>query len=395
MNFSKKLLAAASITAAASLALAGCAESAPEGPEEVKVGIIYSESGALSIYGAAYKAGFEAGLDYVTDGTGEINGTKISVVYRDDAGNPETALNHAKTLIGEGYNIIGGSASSGVAVQLAALAEVEQVLFVSGPAATDALTGINKYTFRSGRQSLQDLATAGGFLDSLQGAKVVVFAQDTEFGKGNVAAAEAVLGSKGATIIPILVPEDATEFTPFAVQIKDANPDLVFPAWAGATSGAMWQALFQQRVFDVAPLSTGLGDTTTYQAFGDFSDKVSFLNHYFEGATTNDANKYMIDHLEKRGLKADLFSPDGFNAAIMIAEAIKHAGTDPATQVDNYIAALEGFSFEGPKGTNTVRAGDHALLQPMFQVKLENVNGTWTPVLVSTSSPEDVAPPAK
>ncbi len=76
MNFSKKLLAAASITAAASLALAGCAESAPEGPEEVKVGIIYSESGVLSIYGAAYKAGFEAGLDYVTDGTGVVNGTR-------------------------------------------------------------------------------------------------------------------------------------------------------------------------------------------------------------------------------------------------------------------------------------------------------------------------------
>ncbi len=179
--------------------------------------------------------------------------------------------------------------------------EVEQVLFISGPAATDAITGINDYTFRrSGRQSLQDLATAGGFLDSLQGAKVVVFAQDTEFGKGNVAAAQAVFfyRSKGAEIVSILVPEDATEFTPFAVQLRIANPNLVFPAWAGATSGAMWQALFQQRVFDVAPLVTGLGDTTTYQAFGDASDKVSFLNHYFAGAADNAVNTYMIDYLK-------------------------------------------------------------------------------------------------
>jgi hypothetical protein len=32
-----------------------------------------------------------------------------------------------------------------------------------GPAAADAITGINEYTFRSGRQSAQDVATAGTF----------------------------------------------------------------------------------------------------------------------------------------------------------------------------------------------------------------------------------------
>lgn len=398
MSATKKYLAGIAITAASALTLAACAgepaPTGPAGPEEIKVGIIYSESGPLQAYGAAYKAGFEAGLAYVTDGTGEIEGTKITVTYHDDAGVAETALAHANTLIGDGYNILGGTVVSGIGLQLAEVAEVENILYISGPAAVDALTGINQNTFRSGRQSLQDLATAGGFLDNLNGARIVVFAQDNAFGQGNVAAAEAVLGSKGATIVPILVPEAATEFTPFALQIKEANPDLVFPAWAGATSGAMWQALFQQQIFDIAPLVTGLGDTTTYQAFGENSDKVSFLNHYFEGATNNAANQFMVKHLRDNGQTPDLFSPDGFNAAIMIAEAVKNAGTDPSTQVANYISALEGFTFEGPKGINTVRASDHALIQPMFQVKLELVNGAWTPVLVSTSAPETVAPPA-
>ena len=34
------------------------------------------------------------------------------------------------------------------------------------------------------------------------------------------------------------------------------------------------------------------------------------------------------------------------------------------------ITALEGWSFVGPKGQQTVRQSDHAMIQPMFQVKL-------------------------
>ena len=73
-------------------------------------------------------------------------------------------------------------------LQVAPLAAENQVLFISGPAATDGLTGINKYTFRSGRQSYQDVKTAASFLPDLQGKKVTVFAQDNAFGQANVAA---------------------------------------------------------------------------------------------------------------------------------------------------------------------------------------------------------------
>ena len=38
------------------------------------------------------------------------------------------------------------------------------MLYISGPAATDAVTGINKYTFRAGRQSYQDVLAASSYL---------------------------------------------------------------------------------------------------------------------------------------------------------------------------------------------------------------------------------------
>lgn len=396
MRVTKKLLLG-SVVATAALALAACAPTATpggdtsdgdNGPAEVTVGIVTSESGPLAGYGTQYLDAFKAGLDYATNGTGEIDGTTINVEYRDDAGDPDKAVTAVKELIGEGVNIIAGTASSGVALAVAEQAQQNKVLYISGPAAADALTGINDYTFRSGRQSAQDVATAGTFLDDIEGRTITVFAQDNAFGQGNVAAVEAILGGQGATVNSVLVAEDATEFTPFAQQILTSEPDLVFVAWAGATSGAMWQALSQQGVLDEIPVVTGLGDAATFGAYGEASEKINFLNHYFPGAADNDVNTAMVEAIEDAGGAPDLFSPDGFNAAIMIVHAVQEGGGD----VDGMVSALEGFEFEGPKGTTTVRESDHALIQEMYQVKLVADGSAFVPELVDTVSADDVAP---
>lgn len=404
MRVTKKLLPKAAlvgaVVATAALALAACApqtaapsasESGEAGPAELSVGIITSETGPLAGYGKQYLDGFKAGIDWATDGTGEVNGTKLNIDYRDDAGVPDTAVAIAKELIGAGTNILAGSASSGVAAALAEQAGQNKVLFLSGPAAADAITGINGYTFRTGRQSAQDVATAGTFLGDLEGKNVTVFAQNNAFGQGNAAAVEAILGAKGATITPVLVAEDVTEFTPFAQQVLSGNPDLVFVAWAGATSGAMWQAMSQQGVFDKVPVVTGLGDSATFGAYGEASDKISFLNHYFPGAPDNEINDEMIKAVEAAGGTPDLFTPDGFNAAIMLVQAVKEGKGD----VDAMVKALEGFTFDGPKGKLEVRAGDHALIQDMYQVKLVAKDGAFTPELVATVPAQDVAPAEK
>jgi len=394
MRVTKKYLAPALI-ASLGIALAGCAPTSGPSNEgadlaPVSVAIITSQTGPLAAYGEAYLAGFDAGLDYATDGTGTVDGRELDITITDDAGDVDKAVTAAKDAIGQGIQILAGTVSSGVALALAEQADQNKVLYISGPAAADAITGINKYTFRSGRQTYQDVATAGTFVGDPAGKKVLVFAQDTAFGQGNLAGVTAVLGGQGATVSSVLVPEDATEFTPFAQQIVDAAPDLVFVAWAGATSGAMWEALTQQGVFDAAPVVTGLGDISTYGAYGAASENISFLNHYFAGATDNAVNTAMIERLQAAGHEADLFSPDGFVAAQMLVQAIRAGGGD---SVDDMIASLEGYTFDAPKGSITIRAEDHAVIQPMFQVKLVADGDSFVPELVKTVDATTVAPP--
>ena len=128
--------------------------------------------------------------------------------------------------------------------------------------------------------------------------------------------------------------------------------------------------------------------SATFGAFGEASEQIQFLNHYFPGANEHAANTAMIDLVTSAGGTPDLFTPDGFNAALMIVHAIQEGKGD----VDAMIAALEGYTFDGPKGKTTIRASDHALIQEMYQAKLVKEGDGYVPELIGTATPESVAP---
>lgn len=351
--------------------------------EPITVGILTSTSGLLGGFGQQYLDGLEAGMDCVTDGTRAVNGRPIELEIVDDEGDPEAAISAATDLVGQGVTILAGTVSSGIATQLGPFAEENDILYISGPAASDAVTGLNGNTFRSGRQSYQDVATASQLLDDVEGATVLVFAQDSEFGAGNVAAVQAVLGERGATVEELLIPLNTNEFTPFAQQVIDTAPDLLFVAWAGDTAPAMWQALEQQGVTESVTVATGLADSAVWPVY---AEGVEFLSHYFPDAPDTEANACMLEAVES----PELFTPDGYVAAQMIVQALTEAEPD---DVAGMIAALEGWEFEAPKGTQTIRASDHAMLQPMFTATLEGEGDDLTATLLDTLDPEAVAPP--
>jgi branched-chain amino acid transport system substrate-binding protein len=384
-------VSALALLATTAVGTAGSLRPGTSQADSYNVGIVYSRTGLLAAYGAEYISGLKLGLKYATNGTNKVNGKSINLTLADDGTDPAKAVSAAKDLIGQGYKIIAGTVSSGVALQLAPLADQNHVLYISGPAASDAITGLNKYTFRSGRQTIQDILTADSFLTGTN-KRIVVFAQDSAFGQGNVAAVRAYLGGKGQTVSSVLVPLTATDMTPFAQQAKQANPDMLFVAWAGTTAGAMWKALDQQNVFAGTKVVTGLSERATWPTFGDQATKIQFLSHYVSTGPKNKVNTWLVKQMRKRNQAPDLFTPDGFTAAQMIVHALQKGDYD----VDKMVSALEGWKFLAPKGFQAIRPQDHAMLQPMFQVQLvknPKAQFGYTPKLLGTASSYKTAPP--
>jgi branched-chain amino acid transport system substrate-binding protein len=95
------------------------------------------------------------------------------------------------------------------------------------------------------------------------------------------------------------------------------------------------------------------------------------LYHYT--APDNEANDWLVEQtMERHGTPPDLFDADGMNAAILLVEALKATGgdTDPQALID----AMEGMTFQGPKGEIYIRPEDHVAIQDMYIVTLTNVD---------------------
>jgi branched-chain amino acid transport system substrate-binding protein len=353
--------AALASTAAARVDAAGTAAA-----KTVDVAFIYPKTGGLSAFGQEEFDGFQAGLAYTK---GKCGGYTLNPTYIDDATDPATAITAFKDQVGQGVKIIAGTGSSGIALQLGPLAAQNNVLYIAGAAANDGITGLNRNTFRAGRQTLQDVIDAANiFPPKSTGKKIVVFAEDTAFGAGNVAAVQLIFGRKGHTVSKILSPFGTADLTPYAQQLKSSGADAAFIAWANTTnSAAMWQALQQQGVPKQMTIVTGLANRASYDALGPLVSGITLLSHYVYQAPHNAVNQYLVKWMAKnRHSVPDLFTPDGFVTAQMICRAVQKGGTDTSKQ----ISALEGWQFLAPKGKQYIRPADHAMLQPMFQVQL-------------------------
>lgn len=378
------------ITAASALALTGVASATAAKAKPVtsnfKVGIITCKTGSLAAYGDSYLAGWTAGLNYITKGTGKVGRRTIEVIdiVDDKTSDVAGATAAFKDLVGKGAKVIAGTCSSATALALAPLAKANNVIYMPGPAAVDDISGVNRNTFRTGRQSQQDVKGALSFLGDVSGEKIITMAEDYAFGIGNAAAVNYFLSGKKTQVLdPVLVPLTTKDVTPYAKRVKDAKADVVFLAFAGFVNP--WIALAQQGVVQSSKIVTGLANYATWDLIGSVGGaNFNFVSSYFEGAGKNSIEDFMLADLKKQGKRADLFNPEGFNAAIMIARASQ---ADPTGKdgVSRMIRALEGWSFQSVKGKNTIRAIDHALIQPMFQAKLvKGSDGKFTPQWTKT-----------
>src|SRR5664280_3145885 len=104
-----------------------------------------------------------------------------------------------------------------------------------------------------------------------------------------------------------------TDFTPVALQVAQAHPDIVFLAWAGATGAPLAQALDQAGVFGSSNVITGLAQQATYQFYGTAGLKFNYISLYTYQSPHNAVNDYLVSQMEKRyKTTPDLFTADGF-----------------------------------------------------------------------------------
>jgi branched-chain amino acid transport system substrate-binding protein len=347
--------------------------------EPLKIGVVEDLTGALALFGNETEQGLRLGFEYATDGTMTIAGRPIELIVRDDTGDVEASAAAARELIeSEGVEVIIGTSSSAAALQIQQIAEENDVVYFAAPAASPDITGanFNSHTFRVCRNSAQDGLTIADYAISEIGTNYLILAEDYAFGQATAAGFEASFGGKGASFVAptIFAPSDTSDFTPYIQQINEADPDGLILIWATNTSATiLFEQLTSQGVTENIPLITGFSsnDLTRLLNPGNVGSVGLIVYHYSLPDTP--ANDYLTEQsIAQFETAPDLFSECGFATAQAVVAALE--ATEGETASEDLIAALEGLSFEGPKGTYTIRAEDHQALAPMYVVRLVNVD---------------------
>ena len=362
------LLAAVTLAGAASLAFAQV--------QDIKIAHVYDKTGPLEAYAKQTQTGLMMGLEYATGGTMTVLGRKIVIIEKDTQFKPDVAKSALASAYGDDRVdlAIGPTFSASALAMLPVAEEYKKILLVE-PAVADSITGDkwNRYIFRTARNSTQD--AVAGALTLPANAQIAMLAQDYAFGRDGVKAFKEALvaaGSKAVIAHEEYVPQATTDFTAPAQRMFDALKDkpgtrIIAIIWAGANPVTKLADMKPER-FGIT-LAPGGNILPVMKGWKDLAG-VEGAIYYYYGFPKNKMNDWLVGEHRKRfaGVPPDFFTAGGMAAAVAVVEAIKKAG---GTDTEKLIAAMEGMSFQTPKGTMTFRKEDHQALQPMYQFRIK------------------------
>ncbi len=370
--------------------------------QELKIALIAGKTGPLEAYAKQTETGFMMGLEYLTKGTMTWEGKKIVVIVKDDQIKPDLA----RSLLEQAYadekvDIAVGTTSSAAALAMLPIAQDYKKVLLVEPAVADAITGDkwNRYIFRTGRNSTQDAYAAAASFPKTGAVSVATLAQDYAFGRDGIAALKAALAAIRPNVKVVseeYAPQTTTDFTAYAQRLFDALKDKpgrkVIPIiWAGPHPLPKIAALDPKRFgIELAPGGNILPVMQLYKAYPGIEGAI----YYYWAFPKNDMNTWLVaEHQKRFNSPPDFFTAGGFAAASAVLAAFKAAGKSDSEAL---IKAMEGLSFDTPKGKMTFRKEDHQAVQEMYHFKVKaDAKGNDLLDLVATIPAADMPIPVR
>jgi len=367
--------------------------------KEIRIAHVYDKTGPLEAYAKQTQAGLMMGLEYATGGKMEVLGRRIVLIEKDSQTKPDAGKAQlAAAFADDKVDLAIGPTSSGVALAMLPVAEEYKKILLVEPAVADAITGErwNRYIFRTGRSSSQD-AIANAVAVGKKDTFVATLAQDYAFGRDGVKAFKEALAGTGAEIVhEEYAPQQTTDFTAPAERLFNALKDrkgrkVIFIIWAGGNPFKIADLNPGRYGIEIASGGNILPALAAYKALPGMEG----ATYYYYEHPKNKINQWLVaEHQKRYKSPPDFFTAGGMSAGIAVVEALKKAGS---TDTEKLIAAMEGLSFETPKGRMTFRKEDHQAMQSMYHFKVKvDPNVAWAiPELIREIKPEEMKVPIR
>jgi branched-chain amino acid transport system substrate-binding protein len=322
--------------------------------ETIKIGVFGPMTGDAAATGASERQSVDLAVNE-KNAAGGIRGKQIEVVYGDDAGKPEEAVNVAKRLTErDNVVIMIGSISSPASLaasQVAAQSETAQIV-VSGTAQKITTQG-NKWVFRSPVPDTKLAADLASFInEKFPNIKKVAFLYvNDDFGRGGFEKFKAGADKYG---IQIVDEERYTrgdlDFTAQLGRIK-ASPAQALVEWSRYAEGALVAKQFVQMNMSMPRFGCdGVAIPKYVDLGGDAVNGVFYTTHYSSATAANipAAQTFIAKFKKAYGKVPDMYNAEAYDAITVALLAIEQAGSEDRAAIRDALSKVSFDSVRGP-----------------------------------------------
>ncbi|MCD6024071.1 MAG: branched-chain amino acid transporter, amino acid-binding protein [Fibrobacteria bacterium] len=332
---------------AGALILAACGKKGPES-NDILIGEFGALTGSIASFGQSTHKGVALAVEEVNAGGGVL-GRKIRLITEDDQGKPEEALTAVTKLISKDRvsALIGEFASSN-SLAAAPFAQQSRIPMVSHGSTNPKVTQIGDYIFRV------------CFIDPFQGEVMAKFARNTlkldrvailRDIKSDYSVGLADYFTKSFTALGGTVVADES----YSAGDKDFNAQLT--ALKGKTPAAIFVPGYYTEVGLIARQARKLGvhaillggdgwDSDKLWEIGGEALNGSYFSNHYSVDNPSPVIQGFVEQFKARydGEKPDALAALGYDAAKVLIDAIRRAGSDDPKAIRDSLATTQGFA---------------------------------------------------
>ncbi len=373
MKFALKSVAAGAMMAAAFGVFA-------QKGETVKIAFIDPLSGPFANVGQNQLKSWQFAAEKVN--AKNAAGVKIEVTGFDNKGSPQESLNSVKAAIDQGFRYVTQGNGSGAALAISDAVSKhnernpgKEVIFLNYAAVDPALTNekCSYWHFRLDADTTMKMEALSTFMKDQPKIKSVYLLnqnyshgqQVAKYFKEGMARKRPDVQIAGEDLHPL---GQVKDFAPYVAKIKQSGADTIVTGNWGADLTLFVKALNDAGLkLPIYAYYAGVTGTPTALAAG--GEMEVYQISYGHSNYTGEMGQMMADY--KKKFNDDYYTFATYNGAVMLTEAIAKAKSSDPVKV---AAAMEGITFKGANGENTMRKNDHQLQQQLFISKWQKVD---------------------
>jgi branched-chain amino acid transport system substrate-binding protein len=339
--------------------------------QTIKVGEYASLQGTEASFGEMSHNGTVMAIKEIND-KGGVLGKQLELLTEDDLSKPGQAKTCAEKLIARD-NVVAllGEVASGRSLEAAPICQKFKIPMISPSSTNPKVTQTGNYIFRV------------CFVDSFQAKIIAKFALDTlklknvavlmDVGQAYSAGlAEyfkpAFTEGGGKIAIEKNYPSGGTDFRAQLTAVKAAHPDGIFVPGYYTEAGLICRQAKELGINIPIFGGDGWESAKLVEIGGDAVEGTFFSTHFSPKQKTPAVQEFSEKFLRRNGVEPDAMAALGYDSAMLLADAIKRAGTTAGAKLREALAATK--DFPGITGNITIDKERNATKAAVFlQVK--------------------------